>query len=147
MVLENQSFICIGPGRWGTTNPDLGVRVGYSEIYNSKALIELSGQGIGSAPEPSFGTHFFQDLLESQIFPLAIFLDDNDAIFNNAFFDKTPNRIEDHITVAPEIAGALHLIRVEDFREDATLELVIDGQKSRAVAYMKAIENEVEGLE
>ncbi len=59
----------MGPGRWGTSNPDLGVHVDYADIFNSKALVELSGEGIGPAPEPSLGTHFFQDLLEGQIFP------------------------------------------------------------------------------
>ena len=62
--LKDETFICIGPGRWGTTNPDLGVRIGYSDIYNTRALIELTGEGIGTAPEASFGTHFFQDLVE-----------------------------------------------------------------------------------
>ena len=87
------SYICIGPGRWGTTNPDLGVTIGYGDIYNTCALVEITGKGLGPAPEPSFGTHFFQDLVESNIYPLAIYLDDEDAIFNRGFFYDTPNNL------------------------------------------------------
>ena len=65
---ERQRFICVGPGRWGTTNPDLGVSIGYGDIYHTRALVELAGQGIGHAPEASFGTHFFQDLVEIKYF-------------------------------------------------------------------------------
>ncbi|HEX9013938.1 MAG TPA: PEP/pyruvate-binding domain-containing protein, partial [Anaerolineaceae bacterium] len=67
-ALEEKSFICVGPGRWGTVNPDLGVFVSYSDIDHSAALVELSGKGVGPAPEPSLGTHFFQDLMEADIY-------------------------------------------------------------------------------
>ena len=51
-ALAGETFICVGPGRWGTSNPDLGVRVGYGDIYHTRALVELTGKDIGSAPEP-----------------------------------------------------------------------------------------------
>ena len=63
-AMKDQLFICIGPGRWGSSNSDLGVPVNYGDIYHTKALVELAGQGVGEVPEPSLGTHFFQDLLE-----------------------------------------------------------------------------------
>ena len=43
-------FICIGPGRWGTNNPDLGVKIGYGDIYHTRALVELSGDGDWPSP-------------------------------------------------------------------------------------------------
>ena len=61
--------------------------------------MELAGQGIGPAPEPSLGTHFFQDLLESQIYPLAIYLEDETSIFNREFFYNTPNHVTEIIDV------------------------------------------------
>ena len=75
-ALPEKSFICVGPGRWGSENTDLGVYVIYSDISHTGALVEVSGKGIGVAPEPSLGTHFFQDLMEAQIFPLAVNLDE-----------------------------------------------------------------------
>ncbi len=73
--------------------PDLGIYVNYADIYNAKALVEITGKGYGAVPEPSLGTHFFQDLLEAQIYPLALNLDDTRAIMNNKFFYKTPNQL------------------------------------------------------
>ena len=45
-ALEGQAFLCVGPGRWGTVNFDLGVNVGYADICNSRALVELSGEAV-----------------------------------------------------------------------------------------------------
>jgi len=49
-------------------------------------LVELGGQGIGVPPEPSLGSISSKDLLEAQIFPVAISLDDADTLFNRDFF-------------------------------------------------------------
>jgi len=135
--LEDNSFICVGPGRWGTTTPDLGVRVGYSDIYNTKALIELSGEGIGTAPEPSFGTHFFQDLLEANIYPLAIYLDHEDVFFAEKFFYKTPNRLLEFLPEAENLTDAIRLIKVDDYRKGHTIELIMNGEISKAVALLE----------
>ena len=133
-ALENEAFICVGPGRWGTSNPDLGVHVDYADIFNSKALVELSGEGIGPAPEPSLGTHFFQDLLEGQIFPLATYISEDS--FNRSFFYDTPNRLPEWIKVEPALLDRLRLIKVSDYREDHHLELVMNGDEGRALAFL-----------
>lgn len=134
-LLKEEVFICIGPGRWGTTNPDLGVRIGYADIYNARSLIELSGQGVGNAPEPSYGTHFFQDLMESQIYPLAIYLDDEDTIFNREFFYNSPNHLLDFLPDEEELKETLFVIKVSDFRSEDRLELIMDDEKGQAVAF------------
>ena len=133
-ALANENFICVGPGRWGTSNPDLGVHVDYSDIFNSKALVELSGEGIGPAPEPSLGTHFFQDLLEGEIFPLATTIGEDR--FNRDFFYDTPNRLAEWIEVDAPLFERLRLIKVTDFRPDHHMELVMNGQEGRAMAFL-----------
>lgn len=124
--LKDEIFICVGPGRWGTTNPDLGVRVGYSDIYHTRALVELTGEGIGTAPEASFGTHFFQDLVESNIYPLAIYLDDEDVVFNREFFYKTQNELENFLPEESQNGKCIRLIKVASYRPDHHLEIVMD---------------------
>src|SRR5690606_29336674 len=71
-ALEHRKFILVGPGRWGSSNLQLGVPVSYADIYNARALVELSVGPEGMAPDPSYGTHFFQDLVESNIYSLAV---------------------------------------------------------------------------
>lgn len=134
--LQGKKFICVGPGRWGSSNSDLGVNVDYGDIYNTKALVEMSGKGIGPAPEPSLGTHFFQDLIEQQIYPLAIVLDDEQSVFSTAFFEDTPNRVSEYIQLDEKIHSSLRLIHVDDFRSGYYLRIVMSDEKSRAVAFL-----------
>ncbi len=136
-ILKDETFICLGPGRWGTSNPDLGINIGYADIYRTRALVELTGRGIGLEPEASFGTHFFQDLVESNIYPLAIYLDDEDMVFNRNFFYNTSNSIEKFLP-EPEIPiECLRMIKVSSFREGHHLELVMDDEAGRSVAYLE----------
>ncbi len=134
-ALAGQPFICVGPGRWGTLNTDLGVYVSYADICNAEALVELAGKGIGPAPEPSLGTHFFQDLMEAQIFPLAICLDHPETIFNLEFFYNTPNCLGDWIQCDPSIEKCVRLIDISAFTSGKCLELVMDDEKGLALAY------------
>ena len=134
--MEEENFILIGPGRWGTINPDLGVRVGYADIFHSKALIEVTGGGIGGAPEPSFGTHFFQDLIEAKIYPLAIFLDDEDVEFKREFFYDTPNHLELRFPEEERYSKSIRLIKVSDFKKDSKLEIVMNDESGKAVSFL-----------
>jgi hypothetical protein len=136
-ALKDEIFICVGPGRWGTSTPDLGVRVGYADIYNARALIELTGEGIGAAPEASFGTHFFQDLVESNIYPLAIYLDDEDVVFNRDFFDNTPNCLARFLPDQGAWEASVRLIEVASYRAEHSMELVMDDQAGKSVAYLE----------
>ncbi len=136
-ALADERFIAIGPGRWGTASPDLGVHIGYADIYNTLALVELSGEGIANAPEPSFGTHFFQDLMEAHIYPLGIYLDDPDVIFNRDFFYETPNRLDRWLDADKAAKTCLRLIAVEDYRPGHCLSLVMDDDLGKAVAFLK----------
>jgi hypothetical protein len=135
-LFEGKNFICVGPGRWGTNNPDLGVKIGYSDIYHTRALVEYSGEGVGAAPEPSLGTHFFQDLIEAEIYPLAIYLDDEGVIFNRAFFYQTPNHLFDFLPEDENLIEALRVIKVEDYRPNHVMNLVMDSERGQAIAYL-----------
>jgi hypothetical protein len=143
--LSGTCFLCVGPGRWGTNNPDLGLNVGYSDIYNTRALVELTGPGIGTAPDPSFGTHFFQDLVEANIFPLAIYLGDEDVAFNRDFFYNSPNSLPDNLSPGKLPPGTpqdealrdcLRLIEVASYRPGYHLDLIMDDEQGRAVAFL-----------
>jgi len=138
VILKDEVFICVGPGRWGTSTPDLGVQIGYADIYHARALVELTGRGLGPAPEPSFGTHFFQDLIESNIYPLAIDLDDPDTIFKREFFYELPNDLVGCLPDKADMENCLRLIRVANFRSRHHLTLVMDDQAGKSVAYLEA---------
>jgi hypothetical protein len=135
-ALPEKSFICVGPGRWGSLNTDLGVYVCYSDISRTGALVEVSGRGVGVAPEPSLGTHFFQDLMEAQIYPLALNLDEPETTFNRDFFYNTPNRIGNWIRCNEETSQAVRLVTLADYRPGHHLNLAMDDEAGVAVAYL-----------
>ncbi len=135
-ALKDECFICVGPGRWGTSTPDLGVHIAYGDIYHTRALVELTGEGVGPALEPSFGTHFFQDLMEAHIYPLAITLGENGSVFNRKFFYETPNRLTDFLPPDACLEKCLRLIRVDDFRPNHRLTLIMDDERNKAVAFL-----------
>ncbi len=137
LKLKDDNFICVGPGRWGTSNPDLGIYVNYSDIYNAKALVEITGKGRGAVPEPSLGTHFFQDLLEAQIYPLAVNLDDERAYLNTQLFNDSPNRLSALKDPDIPLNSCIRLIDVADYRPGHHLEVSMDDEKGQAVAYLK----------
>ncbi len=89
-ALEGKRFALFGPGRWGTSDLHLGVRVGYEDINHALILGEIAFESQGVAPEVSFGTHFFSDLVEARIVPVAVFPDDSQEFFRESFF-STPS--------------------------------------------------------
>ena len=88
-------------------------------------------------PEPSLGTHFFQDLLEAQIYPLAIYLDDPQNTFSREFFYNTPNHAADFTHLSDVICPAVRLICVADYRPECHLRVVMSDERSEAVAYLE----------
>lgn len=126
-LLENEAFILIGPGRWGSTNLELGVRVSYADIYNTRVLIELGVAQDGKPPELSYGTHFFQDLVESGIFSLPIPLHLEGASFNWRFFRLAPNSLAKLLPEDKKLAPYLQVIDLPRITKGYRLNVLMDG--------------------
>jgi len=80
--MKGKNAMLVGPGRWGSTTPSLGVPVHFTELSNIRVLCEYSSRKEGFLPELSYGSHFFQDIVESDIFYVAIFDGYQDVVFN-----------------------------------------------------------------
>ncbi len=144
--LEGERFILMGPGRWGSGNADLGVKVTYADIHNASALIEVALARGDHAPEASYGTHFFQDLVEAQIYPLPLYPDDPTTLFNWPFFDRSPNALAD---LAPECAKYNRYVKVIDVpavADGRCLEMLMNSEEDEALAYVKGKECVSNGL-
>lgn len=66
----NEGYILIGPGRWGSSDPNLGIPVIWSDISEAKMIVEYSMPGF--QVEPSQGTHFFQNITSLGVGYLSI---------------------------------------------------------------------------
>jgi predicted nucleotidyltransferase len=102
----------MGPGRWGSRGDiRLGVHVTYSDINNTAVLIEIARKRGDYVPDLSFGTHFFQDLVESSIRYIPLYPDDPEGTLNERFLQRAPNLLSEMV---PEHASLEHVIRVID---------------------------------
>ncbi len=109
---SGKAVMILVPGRLGTSSPELGVPVSFAEISNMKIACEVAYHGAGYMPELSYGSHFFQDLVETEIFYAAIFEDETTIFHNPSFFDQEKNILHEIITSAePDMA---EIIKVHD---------------------------------
>ena len=128
---EATPTILLGPGRWGTTTPSLGVPVSFSEISNVTVLAELAYSGGNLMPELSFGTHFFQDLVEGDIFYVAIFPEMQDVTFNEHRLAQTPNLLTEML---PDCGKHADIVKVYDTEQDH-LQIMCDVVSQRVICF------------
>jgi hypothetical protein len=142
-VLEKEQFILMGPGRWGSANLDLGVRVGYADIYNTKVLIEIAAKtSDGGRPELSYGTHFFQDLVEAGIYALPLHLDHPRSQFQWEFFRHAQNVLVELSPTDTDLAEYVHVIDLAREVGGERLTIAMNGDADEALGYLC----ETEGL-
>ncbi len=110
---EAMPTILMGPGRWGTTTPAMGVPVKFSEINHITAIGEIAYQDGSLIPDLSFGTHFFQDMVEMDIFYMAIYPEKDGVLFNTAWMKKQLNILTD---LMPDDGRFANVVRVYDVR-------------------------------
>jgi len=77
-LLDGAPYILMGPGRWASSNPQLGVPVQYSEIFEAAVIVEMSTEGF--SPELSYGTHFYADMVASEILYIPFYEAEGDHI-------------------------------------------------------------------
>ena len=135
--LEGERFILMGPGRWGSSNIDLGLKVSYADIYNTRMLIEIAMLHNGTTPEVSYGTHFFQDLVESRIYPLALYPDSPENQFNWKFIDKSPNELANLLPNYSTFADYIKVINIPKVAHGKYLQVVMSMEENKALGYLK----------
>ncbi len=92
----------MGPGRWGSRGDiKLGVSVTYADINNTAMLIEIARRSGDYVPDVSFGTHFFQDLVEATSATCPCIPTTRAIVFNERFLLGAENILAD---LLPEYA-------------------------------------------
>ena len=129
---EEEPTMLLGPGRWGTTTPSLGVPVHFSEINNMAVLGEMASLEKGSLmPELSYGTHFFQDLVENNIFFVAIFPWREGVTLRTEWLDPFRNRLPELLPDYESFAG---VVKVYDMSAE-NLRIIADVVLQRIVCF------------
>jgi pyruvate,water dikinase len=136
-ILPRKSFILMGPGRWGSRGDiKLGVRVSYSDINNAAMLIEIARKVGNYVPDLSFGTHFFQDLVESRIRYLALYPDEVGVIFAHSFFRESPNSLTAHLPEYGFLSSVVRVIDVPAVTGGLEALVIMDGDRETALGFL-----------
>lgn len=128
---KDKKLLLMTPGRIGTSSPELGVPALFSDISEFEAICEISDSRAGYNPELSYGSHFFQDLVEAGILYNAIFENEKTKTYRPEMLEGYENRLCEIDPKLEDLKDIVKLIDVssEDFR------LCNDMKKERILCY------------
>jgi len=137
--LPQRKFVLIGPGRWGSRGDiKLGVPVTYSDINNTALLMEVAARRGSYVPEVSFGTHFFQDLVEAGIRYLPLFPGERDVVFNEGFLRDAPNALTEFLPEYAHLASVVRVIDVPRATDGLVLRVLMNAETEHAIGIFAA---------
>jgi hypothetical protein len=132
---KQHNFMLIGPGRWGTSTPSLGIPVSFSEINTASVLCEIDAMHEGLIPDLSLGTHFFNEMVEMNMLYIAYFVGKKENLFNEHFFTGMPNALP---RLAPDSEGWKDTIKVIDTKDlDKQVYLYANSLEQQVIVYQK----------
>ena len=135
--MESKRYALFGPGRWGSNDINLGVKAGYQDINHTLVLGEVAFKGDGSTPEVSYGTHFFNDLVESGIVHVAIFPDDENCFFNEDFFlNPNFNQLDTFCPEDAQWASVVHVIHIPECCDNFKLNVFQDSRNQKGAGFL-----------
>ena len=138
-ILPKHQFILMGPGRWGSRGDiKLGVNVTYSDINNTAVLIEIAKKKGNYVPDLSFGTHFFQDLVEASIKYIPLYPDDAKITFNEMFLKNSNNILKELLPEFDYLSDTVKVIDVYKRTEGKILKILLNSDLDEALAYLTA---------
>lgn len=129
--------LLLGPGRWGTTTPSLGVPVSFAEIAGVSILGEIVSMREDLVPDVSLGTHFFSDLVEMNIHYFALFPDKAGNTVNEEFLLSCPNRIGELLPEAQKFNSVLHVVDFPPGDNGTRLHFLADTLDQQAYGYIE----------
>ncbi|MFV2072717.1 MAG: PEP/pyruvate-binding domain-containing protein [Thermoanaerobaculales bacterium] len=136
-ALPRRGFLLMGPGRWGSRGDiRLGVPVTYADICHTAVLVEIARMKGSYLPDVSFGTHFFNDLVEGGIHYLPLYPDDPGVVWNEEILDRSADSLAE---VAPEfvdMAGVVRVIHLPSIADGKLLQVVMDAEADKALAFL-----------
>lgn len=137
--LPRRGFMLVGPGRWGSRGDiHLGVSVTYADISNAAILAEVARQQGSYVPDLSFGTHFFQDLVEAGIRYLPLYPDEPENRFNEPVLLGEHNLLPELLPEHAHLADTLRVVDVTAERGGRVLRVCMNGEEDRALGYLVA---------
>jgi len=119
---DGSGYVLIGPGRWGSSDPWLGVPVKWPQISAARIIVEA---GLASyRVDPSQGTHFFQNLTSFRVGYFTVNPFEGDGFFDEEWLNRLPAVFENQY--------------IRHVRFPQPLGIMIDGRKHKGVVLKPA---------
>lgn len=128
------SIMLLGPGRWGTSVPSLGVPVSWKAISPVSVLCEIVAMHEDLVPDVSLGTHFFNGLIELEILYAAVFPRGNDSM-NFDYFERAPNRLTTLLPEAGRWSGVVRVIDPAEGEDSPRMNICADPMRQSFLCY------------
>ncbi|MFA7672729.1 MAG: PEP/pyruvate-binding domain-containing protein [Clostridia bacterium] len=137
---SGRKLMLISPGRIGTSSPELGITAAFSDISNFNVICEYEDEKIGFIPELSYGSHMFQDLVESDMIYVAIMDKRNNNIFNRDFLSDRESVL---YNILPAVSDHSDIVRVYETDPDAQLSVYMDLMNGTAICGKESNKKEI----
>ena len=135
-VGQNTELMVLGPGRWGTSSPSLGIPVSFSHINNISVMCEIVAMHEYLVPDVSLGTHFLNELVEMDMLYLALFPDQGDNYMDTSFFENSPSRLLDLVPKAEKWQDTVRVIVTDEVtNKDECIALTADAVEQRVLCF------------
>ncbi len=112
-ALKEKKVMIIGPGRWGTTTPSLGIPVHFTELSHMSVICEVASAEAGFMPDLSYGSHFFQDLVETGIFYVALFDGQEHVVYHPQYILESENQLLNILPDSKKFSDVIHIAQTD----------------------------------
>ncbi len=134
---QPRTILLVGPGRWGTTTPSLGVPVTYADINSVSMLCEVVAMRDDLVPDVSLGTHFFNELVEMDVLYLALFPSAHGNRLNRALLDEAPNQLQSLLPSAVRWADCIRVLDAASFGEGQAIRIHANSLRQEVLVYLE----------
>ncbi|WP_372775483.1 PEP/pyruvate-binding domain-containing protein [Mangrovibacterium sp.] len=118
--VSGRDYILVGPGRWGTRDPFVGIPVSWAEISRARVIVEV---GLPDFPlDGSLGSHFFHNVTSMNVGYFSIPFKSRDAWLNSDLLSRA------------EVIEELNYVKHLRFHDDMTI--LMDGRKREALIHL-----------
>ena len=118
-LAEKKNYVLVGPGRWGSADPWLGIPVRWPQISAARLIVESGLENYRI--DPSQGTHFFQNLTSFNVGYFTINPYIKDGYYDLEFLSAQPAFYEDEF--------------IRHIRFEGPIRIEIDGKKNLGIVY------------
>jgi pyruvate,water dikinase len=132
------TIMLLGPGRWGTSSPSLGIPVSFADINRVSVLCEIVAMREDLVPDVSLGTHFLSELVEMDMLYLALFPKQGENYIRTQFFEESPSILLDLVPSAEKWRDVVKVIDPRNSIADgARAKLSADAVEQKVVCYLE----------